>query len=91
MSREAKDELREVEKSEPKPLAPKATLCGTRGLRFRAKHAVSAKLLGRRLREAVVRGARRVSHDKSKNAKLKKGERVRERESPHLTSWTSYI
>ena len=42
-----RDEPREVEESEPKPLAPKATLCGTRGLRFHAKHAVSAKLLGR--------------------------------------------
>ena len=80
MSREAKVEPREVEESEPKPLSLKATLCGTRGLRFHAKHAVSAKLLGRdfakqQREEEGTEGIQNQNNSKERNAH-QEGERA---------------
>ena len=70
-----RDEPRKVEESEPKPLAPKATLClcGTRGLRFHAKHAVSTKLLGRdfakqQREEEGTEGTQNQNNSRERNA-----------------------
>ena len=43
----------EAEAGEPKSCEEPEAKCGTRGLHFRAKHVVGAKLLGRRLRHVI--------------------------------------
>jgi hypothetical protein len=62
----------EAEAGEPKSCEEPEAKCGTRGLHFRAKHALGAKLLGRRLRQATERDKAQLK--RAQNAH--EGERV---------------